>query len=143
MPRLVFHEPVGFTVTVHQAKGECRAGHEVGDCWEFDWRTPGGICGSAYHALYPVLHGLMLTSGRYEGPAARARFPENARSLKPEERRGASEGAEPHSDPLQRRPAGGGKNRDRVTPRRRCPDRKAGKRLMGIEGPPGTDDAQK
>jgi uncharacterized repeat protein (TIGR04076 family) len=71
VPRLVFHEPVGFAVTVHQAKGECRAGHEVGDRWEFDWRTPAGICGSAYHALYPVLHGLMLTSGRYEGPAAR------------------------------------------------------------------------
>jgi uncharacterized repeat protein (TIGR04076 family) len=70
-PRLIFHEPVRFEVTVHQAKGECRAGHQVGDRWAFDWCTPAGICGSAYHALYPVLHGLMLTSGRYEGPAAR------------------------------------------------------------------------
>jgi hypothetical protein len=24
-----------------------------------------------YHTMYPVLHGLMLTSGRYEGPAAK------------------------------------------------------------------------
>jgi uncharacterized repeat protein (TIGR04076 family) len=69
-PRLIFHEPVYFTVTVHAAKGECRAGHKAGDWWEFDWCTPAGMCGSAYHAMYPVLHGLMLTSGCYEGPAA-------------------------------------------------------------------------
>jgi uncharacterized repeat protein (TIGR04076 family) len=70
-PRLIFHEPVRFVVTVHAAKGECRAGHRVGDRWGFEWCTPAGLCGSAYHTLYPVLHGLMLTSGRYEGPAAR------------------------------------------------------------------------
>jgi len=70
-PRLIFHEPVRFVVTVQAAKGtDCRAGHKVGDRWEFDWCTPAGLCGAAYHALYPVLHGLMLTSGRYEGPAA-------------------------------------------------------------------------
>ena len=69
-PRMIFHEPVWFVVTVHAAKGKCRAGHKVGDRWEFDWRTPAELCGSAYHALYPVLHGLMLSSGRYEGHAA-------------------------------------------------------------------------
>jgi uncharacterized repeat protein (TIGR04076 family) len=70
-PRLIFHEPVRFIVTVHQAQGTgCRAGHRVGDRWEFDWCTPPGMCSAAYHAMYPVLHGLMLTSGRYEGPAA-------------------------------------------------------------------------
>lgn len=69
-PRLIFHEPVRFVVTVHAAKGECRAGHKVGDRWEFDWCTPAGMCGSAYHTMYPALHGLTLTSGRYEGPAA-------------------------------------------------------------------------
>jgi uncharacterized repeat protein (TIGR04076 family) len=69
-PRLIFHEPVRFIVTVHAAKGDCRAGHKVGDGWEFDWCTPAGMCGSAYHTMYPVVHGLMLTSGRYEGPAA-------------------------------------------------------------------------
>ena len=70
-PHLLFHEPVRFLVTVHQAKGECRAGHKPGDRWEFDWCTPAGLCGSAYHTMYPVLHGLMLTSGRYQGPAAK------------------------------------------------------------------------
>lgn len=68
---LVFHEPVWFEVTVHAAKGQnCRAGHRLGDRWTFAWSTPAGLCGAAYHAMYPVLHGLMLTSGRYEGPAA-------------------------------------------------------------------------
>jgi uncharacterized repeat protein (TIGR04076 family) len=69
-PRLIFHEPVYFIITVHEAKGECRAGHEIGDRWEFNWCTPEGMCGSAYHSMYPVLHGLMMTSGRYWGPAA-------------------------------------------------------------------------
>jgi uncharacterized repeat protein (TIGR04076 family) len=69
-PRLIFHEPVKFVVTVDSAKGECRAGHKVGDRWEFAWRTPANLCGSAYHGMYPVIHGLMLTSGRYEGPAS-------------------------------------------------------------------------
>jgi uncharacterized repeat protein (TIGR04076 family) len=69
-PRVIFHEPVSFTVTVQDAKGECRAGHRIGDKWEFAWSTPAGMCGAAYHAMYPALHGLMLTSGRIEGPAA-------------------------------------------------------------------------
>jgi uncharacterized repeat protein (TIGR04076 family) len=69
-PRLIFHEPVHFVVTVQEAQGECRAGHKVGDHWEFDWCTPAGMCGSAFHTMYPVIHGLTLTSGRYEGPAA-------------------------------------------------------------------------
>ena len=69
-PHVIFHEPVSFTVTVQDAKGECRAGHRPGDQWEFSRCTPAEMCGSAYHVMYPVLHGLMLTSGRYEGPAA-------------------------------------------------------------------------
>ena len=69
-PHIIFHEPVSFIVTVQDAKGECRASHKPGDQWEFSWCTPAGMCGSAYHAMYPDLHGLMLTSGRYDGPAA-------------------------------------------------------------------------
>jgi uncharacterized repeat protein (TIGR04076 family) len=70
-PRLIIHEPVSFDVVVHAAQGPCRAGHKVGDHWEFDWCTPVGLCGSAYHTMYPLLHGLMLTAGRYEGPAGK------------------------------------------------------------------------
>jgi uncharacterized repeat protein (TIGR04076 family) len=69
-PWLIYHDPVRFVVTVHAAKGVCNAGHELGDRWEFGRCTPAGMCSSAYHTMYPVLHGLMLTSGRYEGPAA-------------------------------------------------------------------------
>jgi uncharacterized repeat protein (TIGR04076 family) len=69
-PRIIFHETVSFVVTVQDAKDECHAGHKPGDRWEFSWCTPAGMCSSAYHAMYPVLHGLMLTSDRYDGPAA-------------------------------------------------------------------------
>ena len=69
-PRLVFHEPVRFVVTVQAVKRGCNAGHQVGDQWEFCRCTPEGMCSSAYHTMYPVLHGLMMTSGLYDGPAA-------------------------------------------------------------------------
>jgi uncharacterized repeat protein (TIGR04076 family) len=69
-PKVILHEPVRFIVTVQEAKGECRAEHKVGDRWEFDWCTPAELCGSAYHTMYPLLHGLMLSGGRYEGAAA-------------------------------------------------------------------------
>jgi uncharacterized repeat protein (TIGR04076 family) len=69
-PRLIFHEPVRFVVTVEEVNRGCNAGHKVGDRWEFSRLTPEGMCGSAYHTMYPVLHGLMMTSGLYDGPAA-------------------------------------------------------------------------
>ena len=69
-PHLLFHEPVHFIVTVQEAKGDCRANHKIGDSWKLDWCTPTGMCGSAYHTMYPLLHGLMLTGGSYKGPAA-------------------------------------------------------------------------
>lgn len=32
----------------------CHSGHKVGDEWVFDYMTPGGMCGLAYNAIYPV-----------------------------------------------------------------------------------------
>lgn len=32
----------------------CHSGHQVGDEWVFDYMTPGGMCGLAYNAIYPV-----------------------------------------------------------------------------------------
>ena len=32
----------------------CHIGHQIGDEWEFDYMTPGGMCGLAYNALYPT-----------------------------------------------------------------------------------------
>ena len=68
-----YEEPVRFVVTVVEAKGSCRAEHKVGDRFEFDWCTPEGLCGSAYHTMYPVLHGLLLDGGKYEGRAETTR----------------------------------------------------------------------
>jgi uncharacterized repeat protein (TIGR04076 family) len=70
-PRLVYEEPLRFVVTVRASKGGCDLGHEIGDRWEFSRCTPEGICASAFHTMYPVLHGLTMSGGRYEGPAAR------------------------------------------------------------------------
>jgi uncharacterized repeat protein (TIGR04076 family) len=69
-PRLIFHEPVRFTVTVQAVKQGCNVGHSRGDRWEFSRSTPAGICSSAFHTMYPVLRGLSMTSGLYDGPAA-------------------------------------------------------------------------
>ena len=32
----------------------CHSGHKIGDEWIFDYMTPGGMCGLAYNAIYPV-----------------------------------------------------------------------------------------
>jgi uncharacterized repeat protein (TIGR04076 family) len=32
----------------------CHSGHKIGDEWEFNYMTPGGMCGLAFNALYPV-----------------------------------------------------------------------------------------
>lgn len=73
-PRLIFHEPVRFTVTVQAVKQGCNVGHSEGDHWEFSRSTPSGLCSSAFHTMYPVLHGLSMTSGLYDGPAADGTF---------------------------------------------------------------------
>jgi uncharacterized repeat protein (TIGR04076 family) len=70
-PRLHFHEPVRFVVTVEAVKHGCNVGHQASDRWKFSRCTLAGMCSTAYHTMYPVLHGLMLSSGRYDGPAAK------------------------------------------------------------------------
>ena len=70
-PRLIFHEPARFAVTVQAVKQGCNVGHSEGDRWELSRSTPTGICSSAFHTMYPVLHGLNMTSGLDDGPAAK------------------------------------------------------------------------
>ena len=60
-------EDVRFAVRVvavgdgRPATGElCRAAHKVGQTFEFDWRTPEGLCGEAYAAMYPLLFALRV-----------------------------------------------------------------------------------
>ena len=41
-------------------KGTCAAEHKVGDEWVIEGRTPGGMCLSAFSALFPSLRVLMF-----------------------------------------------------------------------------------
>ena len=36
-------------------KGECGAGHQVGDTFEISCHNPGGLCGFFYHDIFPSL----------------------------------------------------------------------------------------
>ena len=49
-----------FEVTVTAAKGNCRAGHKVGDCWTFEYGTPEGLCGEAFYTMYPLVHTMRM-----------------------------------------------------------------------------------
>lgn len=38
-------------------EGVCNAGHEVGDIFELDDKTPSGFCAHAYMAIFPFVMG--------------------------------------------------------------------------------------
>jgi len=54
-----WEEPVSYTVTVI-ADGTCRAGHEVGQSFEFSWRSPEGLCTESLVGMYPILHSMRI-----------------------------------------------------------------------------------
>ena len=41
--------------TIKEVKGECDAGHEVGESFEISCHNPGGLCGFFYHDIFPSL----------------------------------------------------------------------------------------
>ena len=47
-------------VKVISQKGHCGAGHKVGDEYMVAGKTPGGMCLSAFNALYPSLRALQF-----------------------------------------------------------------------------------
>lgn len=47
-------------VKVISQKGTCAAEHKVGDQWIIERKTPGGMCLSAYNAVYPNVRVLMF-----------------------------------------------------------------------------------
>jgi len=47
------------SIKVVSQKGTCALGHKVGDQWIVDWKTPEGICLSAFNSLFPSLAALM------------------------------------------------------------------------------------
>ena len=51
--RPVFPKPI--IGTIISMKGECGAGMKVGDKYELSWHSSGGLCGSFYHDLFPII----------------------------------------------------------------------------------------
>ncbi len=49
---------------VLSAKGECSAGHKVGETFEISCWDTGGLCGFFYHDIFPSLN-VMQFGGRY------------------------------------------------------------------------------
>jgi uncharacterized repeat protein (TIGR04076 family) len=48
--------PYKVVITVVSVKGECAAGHKVGDSWVIEEdKTPAGMCSWAYAALAPYI----------------------------------------------------------------------------------------
>ncbi len=45
-------------VEVISQRGECGAGHHVGERFVCGGKTPAGICAAAYNALYPTVRAL-------------------------------------------------------------------------------------
>ena len=56
-------EQVGYKVigTIKSIKGECSAGHKVGDRLELSGHSSGGLCGFFYHDIFPYI--IMLQFG--------------------------------------------------------------------------------
>lgn len=57
------HQQVGYRVigTIKEVKGNCSAGHKVGDQLELSGHKTAGLCGFFYHDIYPYL--IMLQFG--------------------------------------------------------------------------------
>ncbi len=41
--------------TIREVKGDCEAGHKVGDEIELSCMSSGGLCGYLYHGIFPYL----------------------------------------------------------------------------------------
>ena len=57
--RDTWEEPVSFSVTVVD-DGNCRARHEVGQKFEFSWKSLRGLCTESLVGMYPVLHSMRV-----------------------------------------------------------------------------------
>lgn len=49
-------ETKGYQVIIKLVRNQspCHSGHNIGDGWVFNHMTPGGMCGLAFNAIYPV-----------------------------------------------------------------------------------------
>lgn len=46
--------------TITDLKGECNAGHKVGDKLEISCHNPAGLCGFFYHDIFPTISTLQF-----------------------------------------------------------------------------------
>ena len=42
------------TIRVTGVNGTCASGHKVGEQWDYKGKTPGGICMTAFGAIFPI-----------------------------------------------------------------------------------------
>ncbi len=51
--------------TITGVKGECGAGHRVGETFEISCYNPGGLCGWFYHDVFPTIRSPCGSSGSH------------------------------------------------------------------------------
>jgi uncharacterized repeat protein (TIGR04076 family) len=70
----MLEDDIKFKVTVIDTKATeaspCYAGHKIGDTFEFGYLTTEGLCGWAYHAMFPYISALRHTK-QYEDESFR------------------------------------------------------------------------
>ena len=56
---------IGYRVvgTIKKVKGDCSAGHKVGDKLELSGHSSGGLCGFFYHDIFPYIIMLQFDGG--------------------------------------------------------------------------------
>ena len=53
-------ERYNIALKVVSQKGTCMQEHKVGDEWLLERKTPGGMCPSAFHSIFPYIRILMF-----------------------------------------------------------------------------------
>jgi len=71
---------IGYRVqaTITGVKGECGAGHRVGEAFEISCYNPGSLCGWFYHDIFPSLSTFQFGGNLpwWEGDAIELRCPD-------------------------------------------------------------------
>ncbi len=45
-------------ITIISQKGHCGHGHAEGHTWNYDGKTPAGVCANAWNAIFPTVRAL-------------------------------------------------------------------------------------
>ena len=73
---------IGYRVmaTITGVKGQCNAGHHVGEKFEVSCHNPGGLCGFFYHDIFPNLETFQFGGSLpwWEGDTVHLQCPDSA-----------------------------------------------------------------